>query len=143
MDQSYWRATDRPAARAASLATNILKFKRLIDREELPPLLLRNTIPICMSQYERLFSTTRIPGEEMDELIHYDTKRSKHIVVVCKGVYYRVDVFDSKSQQISSRNLEQKIEWIIKDATEHELTLTPEEKSVAALTAIDRSEWAV
>jgi carnitine O-palmitoyltransferase 1 len=37
-----------------------MKFKRLVDREELPPLVLRSTIPICMTQYEKMFSTTRL-----------------------------------------------------------------------------------
>jgi len=50
----------------ASVVTNILRFKRLIDREELPPLLLRNTIPICMAQYERLFSTNRYSTAEKE-----------------------------------------------------------------------------
>ncbi|KAK8789160.1 hypothetical protein V5799_021073 [Amblyomma americanum] len=56
---------------------NCLVFKRLIDREELQPLVLRGTVPICMSQYERLFSTTRIPGVDVDELCHYSTSESK------------------------------------------------------------------
>ena len=46
-------------SRAANVVHSILSIKRQIDREELQPLLLRNTIPICMSQYERLFSTVR------------------------------------------------------------------------------------
>lgn len=90
LDSSYWQATPNPASRAASLVQNILRFKRLVDHEELQPLVLRNTIPICMSQYERLFSSTRVPGHEMDEVVHYEPNDSWHIVVVCKGVYYKV-----------------------------------------------------
>ena len=64
--------------------------KRHLDRETLQPLVIRNTIPVCMSQYERIFATTRcvlrfcilcasvhrgasfcrIPGEEIDEIYH-------------------------------------------------------------------------
>ena len=33
--------------------------KRLIEHETLPPLLIRNVIPLCMAQYEKLFSMTR------------------------------------------------------------------------------------
>ncbi len=79
----------------------------------------------------------------MDDLIHYDTKCSKHIIVVCKGVYYRIDVYDAKNQQISARNLEEKVEWIIVDANKCSTTLTDEEKSIAALTTLERNEWAV
>ena len=59
--ETCWKpkATSFPVSRAAALIFNIMKFKKLVDREELPPLLLRNTIPICMAQYERIFSTTR------------------------------------------------------------------------------------
>ena len=53
--------------------------KQKIDREQIDPLLIRNTIPVCMSQYERAFSTTRVPGEEMDTLVHYESSESKVI----------------------------------------------------------------
>jgi len=59
LDHSYWTPTKSQTVRAATTIHHIMNFKRLIDREELPPLVLRNTIPICMAQYERLFSTIR------------------------------------------------------------------------------------
>jgi len=59
MDQSYWTPTKDQKVRAATTIYHLLQFKRLIDREELQPLVLRNTIPICMAQYERIFSTVR------------------------------------------------------------------------------------
>ena len=52
-------------------------MKQMIDREEVEPLLIRNTIPICMAQYERAFSTTRVPGLEQDMLVHYESSVSK------------------------------------------------------------------
>lgn len=52
-------------------------IKQKIDREQVEPLLIRNTIPICMGQYERAFSTTRVPGEEMDQIVHYSSAESK------------------------------------------------------------------
>jgi carnitine O-palmitoyltransferase 1 len=51
--------------------------KQKIDREQIDPLLIRNTIPVCMGQYDRAFSTTRVPGEEMDTLVHYESSESK------------------------------------------------------------------
>ena len=36
-----------------------MKVKRAIDREQLRPLVIRNTIPVCMQQYERVFGSTR------------------------------------------------------------------------------------
>jgi len=93
--------------------------------------------------FTKIYLSLRVPGEEMDDLVHYDTKYSKHIVVVCKGVYYRVDVYDAKNQQISARNLEEKVEWVIADANKCSSTMTDEEKSIAALTTLERNEWAI
>lgn len=44
-----------------------------------------------MWQYERLFNTSRVPGVEKDEIIHYNY--SKHIVVYHKGRYFKVPVY--------------------------------------------------
>lgn len=142
MDQSYWRATDKPVARAASLTANLLRFKQLIDREELPPLVLRDTIPICMAQYERLFSTTREPREEIDELVHYETNVSKHIIVVCHGVYYKLNCYDCDNNPLSSKRLEEHIEYLVGDAEKNCHMLSEEEKTISGLTALDRKDWA-
>lgn len=142
MDQSYWRATDKPVSRAASLIANLLRFKTLIDREELPPLVLRDTIPICMAQYEQLFSTTRVPKKEIDELVHYETRISKHIVVVCRGVYYKLNCYDHDNNLLSARLLEEYIQWIVDDAEKTTQQLTVEERTISGLTALERSKWA-
>ena len=63
--------------RAASVVYNFMDFKRLCDREMLPPLVIRKTIPLCMAQYERIFSTVRVPGEDHDQLVHYSSAVSK------------------------------------------------------------------
>lgn len=45
--------------RAATLCYFFLKYHQEIQTENLEPLLIRKTIPICMWQYERTFKTTR------------------------------------------------------------------------------------
>lgn len=142
MDQSYWRATDKPVARAASLVHNLLRFKQLIDREELPPLVLRDTIPICMAQYERLFSTTRVPRQEFDELVHYETSESKHIIVVCRGVYYKLNCYDCENNPLSAKRLEEHIQYLMDDAEKNCHSLSDEEKFISGLTALERDDWA-
>lgn len=142
MDQSYWRATHKPVARGASLVHNILKFKQLVDHEELPPLLLRDTIPICMAQYERLFSTTRIPKEDIDELVHYDSKYSKHIIVISKGVYYKLNVYDSDNNPLTAKRLEEHIQFIVDDSEKHHHNICDEEKTISSLTTLERQDWA-
>lgn len=142
MDQSYWRATDKPVARAASLVANLLRFKQLIDREELPPLVLRDTIPICMAQYERLFSTTRVPHKEFDELVHYESNVSKHIVIICNGVYYKLNCYDCDNNPLSSKRLEEYIQYLVDDAEKNCHSLSAEEKKISGLTALERNDWA-
>ncbi|GAB6019338.1 hypothetical protein CHUAL_000930 [Chamberlinius hualienensis] len=142
MDHSYWRPTKLQISRAANVAYYCLLFKRFIDREELPPLVLRKTIPICMAQYERLYSTTRLPGEDVDELLHYSSQDSKHIIVMCHGLLYKVIVFDSKGQVLSPNVFEELFAEIKRDAESQQGTITEEEKSLAALTALERSDWA-
>jgi len=148
LDHSYWKATTFPSARAAALIQNIMKFKKSVDREELPPLLLRNTIPICMAQYERLFSTTRIPGNDIDEIVHYDTSESKHVIVQSNGHYYKLDVYDAKNQCLSSKALENQIQWIIDDIERVEREGNDRDelgeygKYIATLTGLERNKWA-
>lgn len=54
-----------------------------------------------------------IPGEEIDELRHYDSKVSRHIVVNYKGFYYKVECFDSKNQILSPPTLQAQFDKIM------------------------------
>ncbi|ELU04678.1 hypothetical protein CAPTEDRAFT_111807 [Capitella teleta] len=137
LDHSHWCPTNLQISRAANGIYQFLKFKRQLDREELEPLIIRNTVPLCMAQYERIFSCTRIPGEDVDELKQYPASQSKHIIVMRKGIYYQVQITDLKGQPLTPQTLESQISWIIADADEHF-----EARSVAALTGINRTEWA-
>ncbi|XP_055934955.1 carnitine O-palmitoyltransferase 1, liver isoform-like isoform X2 [Argiope bruennichi] len=139
-DECYWMPTDKPVSRAACLVYSLLLFKRLIDREELEPLVIRNTVPICMAQYERLYSSARIPGENTDRILHCE--ESKHIVVHVKGLYYKLDICDAKNQFLAPTTLEEQLNWIVKDATMHAETQSETETSVAALTTLKRNQWA-
>jgi len=53
---------------------------------------------------------------ELDKLRHYDSRVSRHIIVQYRGVYYRVDAYDSKNQIICPAVFHSQIEWIIQDA---------------------------
>lgn len=140
LDHAHWCPTHRQISRAASTIFQYTMCKRMIDHESLPPILIRNTIPLCMAQYERLFSTTRIPGTDVDTLVKFDS--SKHVTVMCCGVYYRLDLYDVRGRPLSPQSLEKQLEWILEDANQHSKEYSTFEQSIAALTAIDRTEWA-
>lgn len=69
MDSAKYLPTTVQEARAGSIIHKMLKFKRLLDHEELEPLLIRGIVPLCMKQYDRMFSTTRIPRTYLYSLL--------------------------------------------------------------------------
>uniref|UniRef100_A0A2P2HZI7 Carnitine O-palmitoyltransferase 1, liver isoform-like n=1 Tax=Hirondellea gigas TaxID=1518452 RepID=A0A2P2HZI7_9CRUS len=142
LDHLKWTPTSSQVARAANVIYSFCSMRRLIDREQLQPLLLRNTIPICMAQYERLFSTVRIPGKELDELVHYEPQDSRHIVVWCQGLLYALDVVDHANQLLSTHLLQKLLHDIVEDAAQHKGSVSESERSVPSLTGLPRTEWA-
>ncbi|CAI5763142.1 carnitine O-palmitoyltransferase 1, liver isoform isoform X2 [Podarcis lilfordi] len=98
-------------------------------------LMIYNAIPMCSSQYERLFNTCRLPGTETDTIQHI--KDSKHIVVYHKGCYYKVWLYYD-GRLLKPREIEQQMQWILDDKSEPQ----PGEEKLAALTAGDRVPWA-
>jgi len=123
------------AARAANVVYSMLQFRRSEDREEMSPILLNKTVPLCSWQYERQFNTTRIPGIETDTLVHY--KDSQHIVVYHKGRYYKVYIYH-RHQLLTPPHLELLFQKILDDPQKP----AKGEEQLAALTAGDRVPWA-
>lgn len=82
------------AARAASAINSLLVFRRLVERQELEPILVQGLVPLCSWQYERIFNTTRIPGTETDKIMHW--LDSNHIVVYHKGRYFKVIIYKGR-----------------------------------------------
>ncbi|TDH71464.1 hypothetical protein CCR75_001110 [Bremia lactucae] len=134
--------TKKPTALAAALVHEFLLFKQDLDREQLPPLLIRGIVPLCMSQYQRIFSCTRIPGRETDVLKLYQNK-SKHIAVFCRGRVFKLPLF-KKGQYgklLTKFEIQRQFEWIETTALAMEAASKAEE-NIAALTAAGRIEWA-
>lgn len=141
LDQ-HWHPTYAQASRAATMCYFFLKYYQEIETENLEPLLIRKTIPICMSQYERTFKTTRIPKEDVDEVVHFEQQEHEHIAVLCGGNFYMLPVTDRRGKFISVLDLESQFEWIIADAKHSDVTQDQPDGSVPALTALPRTEWA-
>lgn len=86
--------SNKQAARAASCIYSCLVFRRLVERQELEPILVQGLVPLCSWQYERIFNTTRIPGIETDKIMHWID--SNHIVVYHKGRYFKVVIYKGR-----------------------------------------------
>lgn len=100
----------------------------MLDQEALPPITGGGgTVPLCMNQYRRIFGTTRIPGLEEDEL--QVVPHSKHLAVLCRGVFYIMNTEDRHGRRLTARDLESQFEWILKDRDN--LTITDEIKNAS------------
>ncbi|XP_051820823.1 carnitine O-palmitoyltransferase 1, liver isoform [Antechinus flavipes] len=136
MDLLYVLPTRIQAARAGNAIHAILLYRRKLDREEIKPiLLLGSTVPLCSAQWERMFNTSRIPGEETDTIQH--VKDSKHIVVYHQGRYFKVWLYHD-GRLLKPREIEQQMQRILDDPSEPQAG----EEKLAALTAGERVPWA-
>ncbi|CAH0521081.1 unnamed protein product [Peronospora belbahrii] len=134
--------TKKPLALAAVLVHEFLLFKQDLDRERLAPQLIRGIVPLCMSQYQRMFSCTRIPRRETDIIKLYQHK-SKHIAVFCHGRVFKMPLFEKGQygKLLSKLEIQRQFEWIEATALSMD-TPTNAEQNLAALTAAGRIEWA-
>ena len=135
VDALFIRPTERQSSRAANLVYAALMFRRMIDRQELKPIMVQNLVPLCSWQYERVFNTTRIPGVEGDRLHHLPD--SQHIAVTWKGKFYKLNLYH-KSRLLLPREIERLIEKIQAD----EVPASEAEQHLGALTAAERAAWA-
>ncbi|OQV22485.1 Carnitine O-palmitoyltransferase 1, liver isoform [Hypsibius exemplaris] len=135
MDALLFRGTRIQAARAANLTHALLTFRRMIHRQDVTPLLLDKTIPLCSWQYHRTFDTCRVPGIETDKVVHFHN--SSHIVVLSKGRFYKVPTH-GRGRLLNPKELELQFERILQDNS----TPQPGEDLLAALTAGERKAWA-
>lgn len=135
IDAPLVKPTDRQASRAANMVSVVLRFRREVDREELDPIVLNKTVPLCSAQYERQFNTTRIPGIETDTLQHWP--ESNHIAVYHKGRYFKVYI-RHKRRILEPIEIEAMLQRILDD----ESPPGEGEEHLAAMTAGERVPWA-
>eukprot|EP00127_Corallochytrium_limacisporum_P003858 Clim_evm72s153 gene=Clim_evmTU72s153 len=97
--------------RAAAIICAALKYKQLIDDAVLEPDRERET-PLCMAQYPRQFSSTRIPLFERDQIICYqrkafgrnensktcvyEIKTCNTVLILYKGHIFPIHAYDHK-----------------------------------------------
>ncbi|VDO42605.1 unnamed protein product, partial [Haemonchus placei] len=129
--------TTRQGARAANITYCALQFRRLIERQEISPFSIspRSKVPFCTMQYERLFNSCRVPGEECDQFRHWDD--AKHVAVYNRGYWFKVVVHNGK-RHLSASELQVQFDAILNQ----ELDPHPPEEKLAVLTAGERTHWA-
>ncbi|CAG0921197.1 unnamed protein product [Notodromas monacha] len=126
--------TNVQAARAASMIYGALLFRRLLDRQELEPIMIYSMVPLCSSQYERLFNTTRVPGVESDTIVH--RADADHIAVLHKGRIFKVLVYH-RGRLLKPCEIEMQLQKILDNPVDP----ADGEAKLPALTAGDREHW--
>uniref|UniRef100_A0A673YXU9 carnitine O-palmitoyltransferase n=1 Tax=Salmo trutta TaxID=8032 RepID=A0A673YXU9_SALTR len=137
MDFLYVTPTPIQAARAGNTLHAFLMYRRKLNREELKPVssTTSTVIPLCAAQCERMFNTTRTPGEETDTVQHWQD--SDYVAVYHRGRYFRLRMYSS-SRPLSPREIESQLQRILDDPSPPSLG----EEKLGALTAGDRIPWA-
>uniref|UniRef100_A0A8C4WNM2 carnitine O-palmitoyltransferase n=1 Tax=Gopherus evgoodei TaxID=1825980 RepID=A0A8C4WNM2_9SAUR len=128
MDFLYVVPTSLQAARAGNVIHATLLYRKKLDMDRKSSqyiLLMESTVPLCSAQWERMFNTSRIPGEETDTIQHH------------KGRYFKVWLYHD-GRLPKPREIEQQMQRILDDSS---VPQAGEEK-LAALTAGDRVPWA-
>ncbi len=129
--------------RAAALIISTLKFKVLIDTEELE-VDQEKGHPVCMMQFKRLFSATRIPKRERGRLrlpssiSHPNSSSEKHIVVLYNGHIFVMDVLTESGKLRTSEEIEKDLVTIIAMGEEK----APVDATIGILTTMNRDDWA-
>lgn len=130
----FERITRSQSSRAANIIHLSFVIRKMLERQELKPIMVQGIVPLCSWQYRRVFNTFREPGIETDRLIQYDD--SEHVALYHKGCYYKLVVYNN-GRLLNPMELKHQIDKIL-NSTE---TTTDSERNLASLTAMDRTNW--
>lgn len=131
------------AGRAADIIHATLRFHEQILQEDLP-CDMEKGCPLCMSQFSRILSTTRVPARGRDILrtpcCSEDPTPSMpdSVIVLFRGHIFVLKVRDSSGYVRSRTRIERAIEKILSS----DVSWLSDEECVGALTSLDRDGWA-
>ncbi|XP_071760291.2 carnitine O-palmitoyltransferase 2, mitochondrial-like [Centroberyx gerrardi] len=74
-----------------------------------------NAYPLDMSQYFRLFNSTRIPKHGRDEL--FTDEKGRHLLVMRQGNMYAFDVVDRDGNLVNPAEIQSHLKYILSDST--------------------------
>ncbi len=130
---------------AARVVCSALRFKDLIDREEIPVALEQGS-PLCMDPLKNLFAVTRIPERDVDQLrgsflgSPIPPEAARHILVLRRGRFFALEVLSESGESYPEADIAQGLESILDVAA-----LPPNHpmgETVGSLTAMERNAWA-
>ncbi|MBN1332329.1 MAG: choline/carnitine O-acyltransferase [Synergistales bacterium] len=137
------RGSVTQADRTAQIIDGVLRFQEKVLREEMPCDFEKDR-PLCMSQFTRILSTTRIPARGKDFLRtpccseDPTPSRAGNIIVLRRGHIFSLKVLDEQGYVRSQKRIRSTLEEILASP----LPELPDEECVGALTSMDRDRWA-
>jgi len=117
---------------AARAIAGALDYKISIDNQTIP-VEMQGGKPLDMQQYFKVFGTTRMPDSPLDKQSF--NPDSKHIVVIYKNNFFKVEVYGETGEQLSAEQIQKSLEEIVAMGSE----VGPE---VGVLTSNNREDWA-
>ncbi|KAI9496838.1 acyltransferase ChoActase/COT/CPT [Zychaea mexicana] len=125
--------------RAASLICSTLTFIEALRAKTLEPDVFRGT-PLCMSQFTRLFATSRVPTDNGCYIA--PAEESRHIVVMVHSQCYHFEVFDEHGEvALTEKEIASNLRAIIRDAAQIPVTEIAK-NAIGVLTTENRRNWA-
>jgi carnitine O-acetyltransferase len=125
------------SAVAAALVHHAISFRGELLAGTLPPDMSGNK-PQCMAQYAYLFNSCRVPGVEKDHYVTYEALSNRHIVVLCRGHVYTLNVIADDGTPLSTVALQSAFEAVLADAR----MLGENAHPIGILTSDLRDRWA-
>ena len=123
--------------RAADMTVGFLRAMLAIQNETLQPDEIRK-VGQCMASYKNMFGTCRIPAKPDDYLIYAKPEECRHIIVACKSLFFKLDVFDkSTGLPLSAASIKSALDSIKEEASKQQNNQLP----IGILTAQHRDTW--
>ena len=116
---------------ASALIMSVYAFNLAIENETLSVDTQKGQ-PLCMDQYRKLFSATRIPQQGTDKLAI--TSGKKHIVVMYKAHMFTLNIADDNGNVLPFSEIEAALQQI--------MTETTPGQNIGLFTTLPRDEWA-
>lgn len=95
---------------------------------------MMNAYPLDMSQYFRLFNSTRLPKGGRDEL--FTDEKGRHLLVMRKGNMYVFDIVDRDGNLVKPAEIHSHLQYILSDQT------PAPSHPLGVLTSENRDVWA-
>ncbi|RUS16391.1 hypothetical protein BC937DRAFT_91265 [Endogone sp. FLAS-F59071] len=122
-----------PAARAASLVTAALEFRKQVVNQTLEYEHAKND-PLCMYSYKWMFNACRMPAKPSDYEMAFDPATNNHIVAVRHNQFYVIET-QHDGRQLSTAELEVQFAGVLAQAGDKK------DPSIGVLTSENRDVW--